>query len=304
MSIAVTDQKMAAHYVSLNPTAKNLYQKFLPGPLTVISTGRHKVARGVESETGTLGVRIPDYSLIIKILKSLGKPITATSANVSYKPRPYSIKQLFANLSKKQQSLIDLIIDAGTLPRRPVSTIVDTTLDDPLILRQGQLLHPRGERSSHLGGVITKSPQETSWLAQTLMLKHWNNLQTQPLIFLLIGELGSGKTQFAKGIGKFLQIDETIGSPTYTIVKEYDYHRHQVKGKFIHLDTWRLQTIEELNQLNLLSYLKSKNTLAIEWADRALKPMLDLAQKAKAKIIRVKISAGTSRIQRRITVGR
>ena len=297
MSIAVTDQKMAAHYVSLNPTAKNLYQKFLPGPLTVISTGRHKVARGVESETGTLGVRIPDYSLIIKILKSLGKPITATSANVSYKPRPYSIKQLFANLSKKQQSLIDLIIDAGTLPRRPVSTIVDTTLDDPLILRQGTF-HLRG------GKLTTNSPSQTTNLAQTLMLKYWNNLQTQPLIFLLIGELGSGKTQFAKGIGKFLQIDETIGSPTYTIVKEYDYQRHQVKGKFIHLDTWRLQTIEELDQLNLLSYLKSKNTLAIEWADRALKPMLDLTQKAKAKIIRVKISAGTSRIQRRITVGR
>ena len=60
-SVAVTDQKMAEEYVELNNTAKNLYKEFLPGPLTVISKGKHKVAKGVESEEGTLGIRIPSY---------------------------------------------------------------------------------------------------------------------------------------------------------------------------------------------------------------------------------------------------
>lgn len=300
MSIAVTDITMAAKYVQLNPTAKNLYQKFLPGPLTVISAGQHKLAPGVESSTGTLGIRIPDYPLALALIRQLRRPITATSANVSYKKRPYAIKDILNNTSKKQQSLIDLIIDAGTLPKRPASTIIDTTFDDPLILRQGKLL----QRSVLCNKITTKSPQETSQLAQTLMLKHWNNLQTRPLIFLLIGELGSGKTQFAKGIGKFLKLKANINSPTYTIAKEYEYDYHNVQAKFIHLDTWRLQNIEELNQLNLLSCLKPKNILAIEWADRALKPILDLAKKAQAKIIIVKISVGSSSIQRRITVGR
>ena len=303
MSIAVADIKMAAKYVKLNPTAKNLYQKFLPGPLTVISAGKHKVAPGVESSTGTLGIRIPNYSLILKILKSFGKPITATSANVSYKPRPYSIKQLLKYTSQKQQTLIDLFIDAGTLPKRPASTIVDTTLDDPLILRQGKLLPPRGERSYH-PGVVTHSPQETSQLAQTLCLKHWNCLQTRPLIFLLIGDLGTGKTQFAKGIGKFLKLTANINSPTYTIVKEYDYDRHQIKGKFIHLDTWRLQHLAELDMLNLQAHFKPKNIIAVEWADRTVDPILKISRAARAKIITVKISVGSSPTQRRITVGR
>ncbi|MCX6704377.1 MAG: L-threonylcarbamoyladenylate synthase, partial [Candidatus Woesebacteria bacterium] len=80
-SIAVTDQKMAEEYVELNTSAKNLYKEFLPGPLTIISKGKHKVAHGVESEDGTLGIRIPDFKLVMDIVKKLGKPITATSAN-------------------------------------------------------------------------------------------------------------------------------------------------------------------------------------------------------------------------------
>ncbi|MCG2692057.1 threonylcarbamoyl-AMP synthase [Microgenomates group bacterium] len=300
MSVAVTNPAMAAKYVKLNPTAKNLYQKFLPGPLTVISKSRHKVVKQVESSTGTLGIRIPDYPFVLKLITKFNRPITATSANVSYKKRPYAVKDILNNSYRKQQSLIDLIIDAGTLPKRPASTVVDTTFDDPLILRQGKLL----QRSVLCNKITTKSPQETSQLAQTLMLKNWNNLQTRPLIFLLIGELGSGKTQFSKGIGKFLNIKANITSPTYTIAKEYEYNRHHIKAKFIHLDTWRLQNIKEFDQLNLFSYLKPKNILAIEWADRTLKPMLELAKKAQAKIITVKISAGSSPSQRRIFVGR
>lgn len=297
ISVAVTDQSMAAKYVKLNPTAKNLYQKFLPGPLTVVSRGRHNLAKGIESETGTLGIRIPDHPLALALVRRLQRPITATSANVSYKPRPYSLTQLLKYTSKKQQNLIDLFIDAGTLPKRPASTIVDTTLDDPLIIRQGKLNIPSRD------GMFTKSPQETSQLAQTLMLKHWNILQKQPLIFLLIGDLGSGKTQFCKGIGKFLDIKQVISSPTYILEKEYPYTRQQISGLFLHLDTWRLQHLKEFSQLQLQKQLKPKNILAIEWAERTFRPILKIARASRAKIITVKISLGSSPTQRRITFG-
>jgi L-threonylcarbamoyladenylate synthase len=299
LSIAVANQTMAAKYVHLNPTAKNLYQKFLPGPLTVISKSRGRVASGVESATATLGIRIPDYPLVIDIVRRLGKPITATSANVSYKKRPYSIQDILDHTSKKQQALIDLIIDAGRLPKHPPSTVVDTTLDDPLILRQGS----SPLRSGDIQKLISKSPQETINLAQTLMLKYWNDLQKKPLMFLLIGPLGAGKTQFAKGIGQFLQIPQPITSPTYTIEREYDYHRHGTKGKFLHLDTWRLQNIAELHQLNLATRLQPKTVIAIEWANRTLKPLLQLAQTASAKIIAVKLKLVKSHpTHRRLTL--
>lgn len=294
LSVAVTDKKMASKYIVINQTAKNLYSKFLPGPLTVVSAGKHKLARGVESETGTLGIRIPDHPMAMALVKKLGLPVTATSANVSYKPRPYSIKQLLAQTSKKQQQLIDFIIDAGTLPKRPVSTIVDTTLDDPLIIRRGKIT------LSHLGGVITKSPAQTQKLAQTLCLKHWKDLQARPLVFLLTGDLGSGKTQFAKGIGKFLQIKQPVASPTFTIEKEYGWQRHGVAGKFFHLDTWRLQNIEEFYQLGLSKQLKPKNIVAVEWAGRAFSPLVKMAKTAQAVIICLKFNQGIQINDRKI----
>ena len=298
LSVAVTDIAMSKKYVHLNQTAANLYQKFLPGPLTVVSRGRHQLARGVEAETGTLGIRISSYPLVNKLITGLGKPITATSANVSYKPRPYSIKQLLQQTSKKQQGLIDLVVDAGALPRRPVSTIVDTTLDDPLVIRQGKIKFTINNVQ------FTKSPKDTKNLAKTLCLKHWKDLQTLPLVFLLCGDLGSGKTQFAKGIGEFLQIKEPITSPTFTLEKEYDWGRYGVKGKFFHLDTWRLQHLEELDKLQLNKLLRPKNIIAIEWANQVYQPLAELAKKAKAKIISVQISAESVPTVRRITFGR
>ena len=91
LSIAVSDAKMAAQYVDINEMASNLYKNYLPGPITVVSRGLGKVAPGVESEYGTLGIRIPDYELVLKIINVFGKPITATSANISYLPKPFSI---------------------------------------------------------------------------------------------------------------------------------------------------------------------------------------------------------------------
>jgi L-threonylcarbamoyladenylate synthase len=300
LSVAVTNQTMASKYVKLNPTAKNLYKKFLPGPLTVVSAGKHQLARGVEAETGTLGIRIPDHPVALALVKKLGRPITATSANVSYKPRPYSIKQLLNQLSRKQRDLIDYIIDAGRLPRRPVSTIVDTTLDDPLVIRQGRL------KIANAQFLISNSPKATMKLAQTLCLKHWKDLQTRPLIFLLVGELGAGKTQFAKGIGKFLQLKLPVTSPSFTLEKEYNYNRFGVAGKFLHLDLWRLQHLEELKLLQLDQRLQPKTVAAIEWADRSLKPLLKLAAKIKAPVITVRLQtvAGSAPTVRRITFGR
>jgi len=300
ISIAVTDQIMASKYVKLNTCAINLYKKFLPGPLTVISRGRQKVALGIESETNTLAIRIPDYPLALNLIRQFGRPITATSANVSYQPRPYSIPQLLKYTSKKQQGLIDLIIDAGQLPFRPVSTIVDTTLDDLLTLRQGKIKFSSPQQ------LITNKPQQTSNLAKTLILKNWRRLQTQPLVFLLIGDLGAGKTQFCKGIGQFLGISQTINSPTFTLENEYDYCRHQVRGKFFHLDTWRLQYPAELKFLNLASKLRPKNIVAIEWADRVYNQIIRAAKTKKALIITIslKTDSESPSTRRQITFGR
>ena len=115
--------------------------------------------------------------------------------------------------------------------------------------------------------MITNSPQETINLAKTLMLKNWKQLQTHPLLFLLIGNLGAGKTQFAKGIGKFLQINQPITSPNlHSGGKNMALTAIKLASKFLHLDTWRIQNPEELALLNLEKRLLPKTVCVIEWA--------------------------------------
>lgn len=259
LSIAVTDQNMAKKYVVINQQATDLYQKFLPGPYTIISQNKNTIAKGVASEFNTLGIRIPDYRLIIKIVEQLKKPITATSANTSGKKRPYSIADILQNTSKKQQNLIDLVIDAGTLPHNPSSTVIDTTLSTPLTLRDNQ------QNKKNTQVLIGNNEEETKQIAGKLLLKHWSQIKKSGLLIGLNGELGAGKTIFAKGLGKFLGIKQPITSPTYTYIKEYPYHRYLTEGFFFHIDTWKIDSQEQLDTLKLEKLFKKNNIVAIEW---------------------------------------
>lgn len=257
LSIAVADRAMAEQYVALTDQAKQFYKRFLPGPYTIVSASLGQVAPGVESEFGTLGVRIPDHPLVLELVKELGKPVTATSANASGQKQPYTVSDILDNLSAKQTELIDLVIDAGTLPRNDPSTVVDTTLTTPLTIR-GNFLESATAFTTH-------SAQETRDLAGKLLLKHWETAKTQGLLIGLDGELGAGKTVFAQGAAAFLKIDQPVTSPTYTYMNEYDYDRHSTRGKLHHLDLWKIDSQEAFDQLQVETLLQPRNIVLIEW---------------------------------------
>jgi len=263
LSIAVADQAMAEEYVMLNEQAKKIYAQLLPGPVTVVSQAiADSVAPEVISEFGTLGVRIPDYPFVLELVKQLGTPITATSANGSSKPRPYSIDTVLKHLSAKQRSLIDLIIDAGELPANPPSTVIDTTLSTPVTLRQGAVTV--GEQSN-LTTLTTKNADETKAVAGRLCLQHWDTLVKKGFIIALDGPLGAGKTVFAQGVAQFLGISEKITSPTYSYVQEYPYTRYQTSGLLVHADIWKIDTKEAFERLELAKLVQPGNVLIIEW---------------------------------------
>jgi L-threonylcarbamoyladenylate synthase len=288
LSIAVSDRKMAAKYVEINEVAANLYQNYLPGPITVVSKGLGKVASGVESEYGTLGVRIPDYQLVINIISAFKKPITATSANMSYLPKPYSIETLLKDLPSKNLALIDLIIDAGELEHRETSTVVDTTMNNLNIMRSGQvdLAKQLLGRKSILSA-STNSAEQTVNFGGMNMLKYIDEPLDKPLVFFLNGELGAGKTQFSKGLAHKLNIKDIVKSPTFTILNEYEYQLGQRQGKFIHVDTWRLDNIKDLETIGLDQYLTAGNIISIEWADKFFDDLRLKIEKAGGKIINI-----------------
>lgn len=290
-SIAVTDLKMAGEYVELNTTAKNLYKEFLPGPLTVISKGKHKVAKGVESEDGTLGVRIPDYKLVIDIVKKFGKPITATSANASYKKRPYQVSDILDNISDKQKNLIDLIIDVGNLPHNEPSTVIDTSLDDTITLRQGEI------KLSNKNEILSRNEESTENLAKEIWQKYETHKGRRAIIFALEGEMGAGKTIFTKGLARAIGITELVTSPTFALENEYQTG----KEKLFHFDAWRLENSEELNALGFENLIKNKSVISVEWAERVSDTIREFDD--EAIIIWVKIVFGKKENERIIGWG-
>lgn len=113
---------------------------------------------------------------------------------------------------------------------------------------------------------ISKSPEETFnigfQLGQTL--KPGN-------VVALIGELGTGKTVFTKGIAKALGVKEYeyVNSPSFVIVKEYK----SKKSPLYHFDFYRLRSNHDLDTVGYEEYFYSNGIIVIEWADRVMEAL-------------------------------
>jgi tRNA threonylcarbamoyladenosine biosynthesis protein TsaE len=83
-------------------------------------------------------------------------------------------------------------------------------------------------------------------------------------ILALEGELGSGKTQFTKGLVAGLESSAPVTSPTFTIIHEYPGGRLPI----YHFDFFRLENRESVAQLGLDDYFFGDGISVIEWADR------------------------------------
>lgn len=275
ISVAVATRKMAQKYVKLNLTAENIYANFLPGPYTVISKDIGVVDKRLVSEFSTLGIRIPNHPIPLQIVEALDEGITATSANISGGKTPYKISDLLDNISQNRADMIDLIIDYGELPKNPSSVVIDTTQTNPRILRgEDRVGLLRGQSISYtkLGEWISNSDVETSDFAGEI----WSKLskeQEKPLVLLLSGELGAGKTQFVKGLARELGVSDNILSPTFVFEHQYNTSNMQYP-KLYHYDLWRMEGDQEeidakqaVESLGIEKALKGNNILAIEWPE-------------------------------------
>lgn len=81
-------------------------------------------------------------------------------------------------------------------------------------------------------------------------------------VIALYGELGAGKTAFVRGLAKGLDVEETVVSPTFTIVNEYTGRR-----ELFHFDMYRLGSADELFDIGWEDYLGRGGVCAVEWSE-------------------------------------
>ncbi|MBU3935264.1 threonylcarbamoyl-AMP synthase [Patescibacteria group bacterium] len=278
ISVAVADMTMAKKYVKLNKKAERIYENLLPGPFTVISRGKHKTAKGIEAEDGTLGIRITESKLMMELTRQLGRAITATSANLAGRSPHYSVESFLKTLSKKKMKMIDLIVDGGKLARNKPSTVINT-VGKKEILRRGELVTSGGGKS-----LLSKSEAETKKIAEFLLARE--NKKNKILVFGLTGDLGAGKTVFARGLAKALGIGERIQSPTFVIYNEYKID----KGKrFLHFDLYRIEREFEMKEIGFLKLFEPKIVACIEWPERMGKKNFEKLKK-KVNYVGVRFS--------------
>lgn len=86
---------------------------------------------------------------------------------------------------------------------------------------------------------------------------------TSPVVIELIGELGVGKTHFAKGVALGLEVTEELSSPTFPLVNLYEGGRLPLA----HLDGYRLRSLEEAHMAGLEEVLQDNGVALVEWGD-------------------------------------
>lgn len=129
------DLSNISDYVRQIDTATfKLLKRALPGPYTFILPGNNNLPKEFKKKT-TVGIRVPDNSIALEIVRQLGNPIVSTSIRdeddvIEYTTDPELIFE-------KWQNLVDMVIDGG-YGDNVASTIIDLSESEPIVIREGK----------------------------------------------------------------------------------------------------------------------------------------------------------------------
>ncbi len=134
--VLVADRAMLGDLVAeIPPLAERLIDAFWPGPLTLVLPARSGIARPLVNASGGVGVRVSSQPIAGELVRGLGRPLTATSANPSGQPPARTVveaKNYFA-------AEIAIFIDGGALASPTGSTVAAVGADQITIIREGAI---------------------------------------------------------------------------------------------------------------------------------------------------------------------
>lgn len=134
LSILIPNRQDLENWAAgVSPAAVRLMDRFWPGKVTFVFTARPGLPPELLGGTGRIGIRLPAHPVAAALVEAFGRPLTATSANLSGEPGSVRVED-FSDAVLRQ---VDLILDAGPLEGGAGSTVVDVTGEVPVVLREG-----------------------------------------------------------------------------------------------------------------------------------------------------------------------
>ncbi len=195
--------------LQVSTTAKELMKKFWPGPLTLVFKRSNIVPEVTAAGLETIAIRMPQHKVALTLIRESRCPIAAPSANIAGKPSPTSAEHVLEDLNGR----IDVIIDAGATRIGVESTVLDVSVEPPMLLRPGGVslealkdaidevqLHPFAVSEKEVAPEKAKSPG----------MKHKHYAPKAPLI-LVEGDLSKVMSTIKELIANYWLNDKRVG---------------------------------------------------------------------------------------------
>lgn len=131
--IHVSTKEISGVVKDVPEVAQKIIDKFWPGPLTVILEKKDIIPNVTSANLNTIGIRMPNSEIALKLIELAERPIAAPSANISGRPSPTEVERCVEDLNGR----VDYIIGGESSDIGVESTIVDCTVNPPLVLRPG-----------------------------------------------------------------------------------------------------------------------------------------------------------------------
>lgn len=131
-SFIVPDLKDISTYARVSDYAYKKMKRLLPGPYTFILPAAREVPKRLWSKRKTVGIRVPDHSIVIELAQELGHPLVSTSTTNrkgDILTRPDEIEAVLGYA-------VDVMLSAGYVSNKP-SSVIDLSTDEPVVIREG-----------------------------------------------------------------------------------------------------------------------------------------------------------------------
>ena len=234
-----------ADYEDLKKIAVNIPEEtdalaahFWPGPLTMIFEKSDIVPYGTTGGLDTVAVRMPSDPVAAELIRAAGGFVSAPSANTSGRPSPTTAEHVLEDLGGK----IDMVIDGGSVEIGLESTILDMTVEPPMILRPGaitadmfeEVIGPVSVDETILGSESKKPPK-----APGMKYRHYAPKARLAIVegdlreeILAIRQLAYAASREGKKVG-IIATDETLPFYKYGLVKDIGTRENERRSREI-----------------------------------------------------------------------